>query len=128
MNHAFLEHTNLTVKNPDQIATLLCKLFNWTVRWSGAALDNGYTVHVGGDQSYLALYAHDDTKTNTDNDYMTINNLNHLGIVVDNLEDTEHRVDAEGLTTFNHVERNPGGKCFYFLIADQLEIEVIAYL
>jgi len=55
-NNAQLEHVNITVGDPDHIADLLTKLFDWEVRWSGASMNNGYTVHVGSDQSYIALY------------------------------------------------------------------------
>lgn len=127
MNQAFLEHTNLTVSNADQTAQLFCELFDWTVRWSGAALDDGYTVHVGGKNSYLAIYDHQDAKRAKGNDYKTINNLNHLGIVVDDIASVEQRVLARGLKPFNHNDRKPGGKCFYFLTNDKLEIEVVSY-
>lgn len=52
----YLEHVNITVPNPRGIANALCRLFGWHVRWEGEAKDNGYSVHVGDDKSYLALY------------------------------------------------------------------------
>jgi len=127
MKQAFLEHTNLTVTDADRTAKLFCDLFDWKIRWSGAALDDGYTVHVGGETSYLAIYDHKEAKAVRGNDYKTVNNLNHLGIVVDNIDDIEQRVIERGLKPFNHNDRKPGGKCFYFLTEDQLEIEVVKY-
>ena len=59
MTTAYLEHANITVENPDELASLLCTLFGWKVRWSGGAKNDGYTVHVG-------------------NDYKTLANINHI--------------------------------------------------
>ena len=68
---AKLEHTNLTVADPDALAQRLCQLFDWQIRWSGPALDNGYTVHVGGPDTYLALYRPPSQQTS---------DLNHLAV------------------------------------------------
>ena len=43
MQPAILEHANITVKDPDAIANTLCELFDWHIRWSGPAKDDGYT-------------------------------------------------------------------------------------
>jgi hypothetical protein len=50
-----LEHNNLTVTNTDVTATILAKIFNWKIRWAGAAKDKGKTIHLGTDNTYLAL-------------------------------------------------------------------------
>ncbi|MFT4811429.1 MAG: hypothetical protein ACI9LX_004806 [Paraglaciecola sp.] len=52
-----LEHNNLTVTNTDVTATILAKIFNWKIRWAGAAKDKGKTIHLGTDNTYLALYS-----------------------------------------------------------------------
>ena len=38
---ANLEHVNLTVSNPQATAAMLCKLFDWEIRWEGEAMDSG---------------------------------------------------------------------------------------
>jgi len=58
--------------------------------------------------------------------YDRLNGLNHLGIVVDDLDDAEERVTAAGLTPRSHADYEPGRR-FYFDDADGLEFEVIAY-
>ena len=45
-HEAVIEHVNLSASDPDKLAEQLCQLFNWQVRWSGASMDDGYTVHV----------------------------------------------------------------------------------
>ena len=53
---ARLEHVNVTVADPRATAAVLQDLFGWHTRWEGSAINGGFTVHVGGDDSYLALY------------------------------------------------------------------------
>ncbi|GHA06327.1 hypothetical protein GCM10008090_15010 [Arenicella chitinivorans] len=120
-----LEHTNLTVTDPDTLAERLCQLFDWQVRWSGPALDDGYTVHVGGPESYLALYRPPNHKT-SDLNHLVIGNLNHIGIEVDDLAKTEQRMLDAGLKPFKHADYDPG-KRFYVMVDDNLELECISY-
>lgn len=127
MREAYLEHTNITVSEPDALASILCQIFDWEIRWSGEAMNQGFTIHVGGKDSYLAIYTNADVKLSSKNDVQTIRNLNHLGIVVDNLEQAEQRVIAQGYTPFNHRQYLKGHKCFYFHTLDSIEIEVICY-
>ena len=124
MKNAYLEHTNLTVLNPEDLASLFCRLFDWKIRWQGDALDHGRTIHVGSDDSYLALYTHDKVTKSSCN-HLVDNNLNHLGIVVSDLEEIEAKVKEEGYEPFNFGDYEPGRR-FYFLI-DSLEIEIISY-
>ncbi len=54
---ARLEHANLNVGDAAKIATWFGHAFGWRVRWEGITFDGaGYTVHVGTDHDYLALY------------------------------------------------------------------------
>ena len=122
---AKLEHTNLTVADPDALAQRLCQLFDWQIRWSGPALDNGYTVHVGGPDTYLALYRPPSQQT-SDLNHLVIGNLNHIGIEVDDLDQTEQRMLDAGLKPFKHADYDPG-KRFYVMVDDNLELECISY-
>ncbi len=126
MRQAYLEHTNTTVTNPDQTAQRLCELFDWTVRWSGESMDQGYTVHVGGESSYLALYTNPQVATENATNHTHLRNLNHVAVVVNSLEEVQKRAEAIGLTPFNFREYNPG-KSFYLRDDDGLEIEVVNY-
>ena len=54
MSSARIEHANITVKDPEATAELLCTLFDWHVRWKGPSMSGGRTVHVGTDADYLA--------------------------------------------------------------------------
>ena len=126
MTQAFVEHVNLTVENPDQAAELLTRLFGWKIRWSGSAKNDGHTVHVGSENHYLALYTHPESVAAQEVSYATYNGLNHIGIVVDDLDATEARIKAEGLETFNHGDYEPGCR-FYFMLDGRTEFEVVSY-
>lgn len=122
-----IEHLNITVSSPEKTAKLFCTIFDWKIRWSGPSLDNGTTIHVGGENSYLALYSHSESNIPHVNEHTTVRNLNHIGIVVNNIAEIEHKVLAQGLTPFNYREYIPGAKCFYFKVDDDIEIEVVCY-
>ena len=126
MNSANLEHVNLTVSDPVRTATQLCELFGWHIRWQGPSLLGGHTVHVGRDSNYLALYSPDKTANSTTNSYQTRGGLNHVGVVVDDLEAAEERVVAAGFKPFNHGDYEPGRR-FYFNDHDDIEFEVVHY-
>lgn len=126
MSKMFLEHANVTVKDPDASAAQLCRLFDWKIRWQGDAMDIGRTVHVGDDQSYIALYTQPDARPSNIHSYSTFGMMNHLGVVVEDLAAIETRVLNEGLTITSHADYEPG-KRFYFDTPDGIEIEVVSY-
>lgn len=125
---ARLEHVNMTVKDPTATAAMLTRIFGWRVRWHGAAINGGYTVHLGDDDTYLAIYSGpDETLTaRGDQSYRTAGGLNHIGVVVDDLDAVEQKVRSEGLTPHAHADYEPGRR-FYFDDHDGIEIEVISY-
>ena len=127
---AQLEHVNITVSDPKRTAQMLIDLFGWHIRWEGSAMAGaGYTVHVGSEDSYVAVYAGCDpaqTVPEEDASYQTRGGLNHIGVVVDDLDAVEDRVKAMGLTPHSHADYEPGRR-FYFHDPDGLEIEVISY-
>ncbi|WP_179378885.1 VOC family protein [Jannaschia marina] len=124
---AHLEHANITVRDADAFADTLCTLFDWRVRWSGAVLGGaGRSVHVGSDDSYLALYTPKAGAGQGGDTYVTRGGLNHVGIVVDDLDAAEARVSAAGFVPVNHADYEPGRR-FYFDGPEGIEIEVVAY-
>ena len=120
-----IEHVNVTVTDAERTAQLMEALFDWRVRWRGPARDGGRTVHVGSDDHYIALYAERDA-SGAAAGFAKGRPLNHIGIEVDDLDATEARVIAQGLTPFAHGDYEPGRR-FYFFDADNIEYEVISY-
>jgi len=124
---ARLEHVNLTARDPLAFAKVLDTLFDWKIRWQGKAINNGYSVHVGDNASYLAIYAPPgDLGAAAPLSYETVGGLNHLGVVVDDLDATEVKVKAAGYRTHSHADYEPGRR-FYFDGPEGVEIEVVSY-
>jgi len=121
-----LEHVNVTVGNPKEMAGILNTLFGWKVRWEGLSIYHGYTVHVGDDDSYLALYSPNKELTINDNSYGQLSGLNHIGVVVDDIKATEARVLKAGFKPHSHAEYEPGER-FYFDGPEGIEFEVVSY-
>lgn len=120
----FVEHVNVTVTDPRKSAEILGRIFDWHIRWEGPSKMDGHTVHVGTDESYLALYTPGDpgpAHARTD-----VAEMNHIGVVVDDLDDIERRVIGEGYTPHSHMTYDPGRR-FYFDDRDGVEFEVVSY-
>jgi len=127
---AVFEHVNLTVPDPKATAGLLVKLFDWQIRWEGEAMAGGYTVHVGDDSGYLALYRPADPSrllaATAERAKSVVGALNHVAVVVDDLDAMESRIQAAGYKTLNHGSYEPGRR-YYFYDDDGIEFEVVSY-
>lgn len=126
-----LEHVNVTVSDPHATAGLMQRLFGWHIRWEGPAKHEGYTIHVGSEDDYVALYRapaayEGDGQRPPGDSYATRGGLNHIAVVVDDLDAVEAKVKAEGFTPESHADYEPGRR-FYFRDADGIEFEVVSY-
>ena len=121
-----LEHANVSVSDPERTAKMLRDVFGWHIRWQGDAMDVGRTFHVGGADSYLALYQQQGAVPSQEDSYGTVGGLNHLAVVVDDLDAVEQRVAAAGYTPGKHQDYEPGQR-FYFHDHDGIEYEVVSY-
>ena len=121
-----LEHVNVTVSDPDATAAWLGRVFGWKVRWAGPGMQTGRTVHCGTDASYVALFSYGAGAGAGPSTHRTVGGLNHLAVVVDDLDAAEARVKAEGFATGSHADYEPGRR-FYFDDADGVEWEVVSY-
>jgi catechol 2,3-dioxygenase-like lactoylglutathione lyase family enzyme len=121
-----IEHVNVTVADPERTSALMQALFDWQIRWRGPAQNGGNTIHVGTNEHYLALYAPENPASLAEA-FRKGRPLNHIGVEVDDLDATEARVVAAGLTPFSHADYEPGRR-FYFLDPDGIEYEVVSYM
>ncbi len=126
MTQATLEHVNVTVSDPKRTVERLCTIYNWKIRWEGDAINNGYTYHVGSDDCYLAIYSPGTTETPEHESYKIRGGLNHIALIVDDLDETEKRVLDAGYKTFSHADYEPGRR-FYYRDEDNIEFEVVSY-
>ena len=123
---ARLEHVNIAVPDPKATAAVLADLFDWSIRWEGTTLGKGFSIHVGTDDDYVALYKPEHDLKPPAPRYCHWAGLNHIGVVVDDLAAAEARVRAAGFTPDNHADYEPGRR-FYFDGPDGVEYEVVAY-
>jgi len=126
MSTAMLEHVNVTVSDPRRTAQHLCDLFDWRIRWEGAAQDGGFTVHVGNDESYVAVYAYPKRAPELKPEVRLRGALNHIGVLVDDLDAAERRVRTHGFKPHHFADYEPGRR-FYFNDDDGIEFEVVSY-
>lgn len=126
MTQAQLEHINFTVSDSAATAKRLCDLFGWKVRWSGEAKDGGTTYHVGTDSQYVAVYTPKIVTEAVVSTYGINGGMNHIGVVVDDIEAMEKKVTAAGYESHSHADYEPG-KRFYFDDEDGIEYEVVSY-
>ena len=126
MTEATLEHVNLTVRDAKATGARLANLFDWKIRWEGTSIHGGYSVHVGGDNSYLALYNPPSPPEKATESYFMVNGLNHVGVTVEDLDGVEARIKAAGYKPYSHGDYEPGRR-FYFDDEDGVEYEVVSY-
>ncbi len=122
---ATLEHLNITAAHPDEFARVLCELFEWKVRWQGESIYGGYTVHVGDESSYLALYRPPELKGEPVQPYFADRAVNHIGVLVEDLAEVRQRALAAGLEIHNENEIEPGKRIYFYV--HELEFEVVEY-
>ena len=121
-----LEHANVTVSDPKATAAWLCDVFGWKVRWQGPGMQTGYTVHVGSEESYIALFSCGEAVPSTQETYRTVGMLNHLAVFTDEIDAVDERVRDAGFKPGPHYDYAPGRR-FYFLDSDGIEWEVASH-
>ena len=92
MQNAYLEHLNVTVADPEATAAMLIDIFGWRERWRGPAKDGGASIHVGAEDTYVAIYTNPKMTAASETSYHVNGGLNHIGLVVEDLDAIEHLV------------------------------------
>ena len=122
MTQGRIEHVNLTVTDIQRSAALFEKLLGWRQRWRGPSKNGGETVHVGEQTTYLALY----TDRGDHAGQRKGRPMNHVGLLVDDLDRAERIVREHALEPWGHDDYEPGRR-FYFFDWDGIEFEVVSY-
>lgn len=123
---AVLEHANYTVTNASKTAAWMSELFGWHIRWEGPAIDGGRSLHIGTDTQYLALYQPAKSVSPKKSSYTIAGGLNHIAVIVDDIDSAEEKVRTHGFTPVNHADYEPGRR-FYFHDSDDIEYEIVQY-
>lgn len=117
-----IEHVNLAVSDIHRSGKLFTDLLGWQPRWEGLSRSGGNTLHLGDETTYFALWS-DGTDMRGQEKGVP---LNHVGLLVDDLDAAEQVVIAHGLKPFGHDDYDPGRR-FYFFDWDGIEFEVVTY-
>ena len=126
MKKIHLEHVNITVSDPEKTAAWMYEVFDWPVSWQGPVLGSGRSLHVGSEASYIALYCSNEATDAAPDSYRCLSGLNHIGVVVDDLDLVEAQVRKAEFTPYSHADYAPGRR-FYFKDHDEIEYEVVQY-
>ena len=119
-----LEHANLNVANlAATVKFLMTALPHFKIRGSGTSRDGTKWLHIGTDSTYLAL-----NEANADSAATKFETFNHLGFVVENVEEIRSRMLNSGYKEGYKVDPHPYRKRLYILDHDGLEWEFIEYL
>ena len=85
-------------------------------------MNGGETIHVGEETTYLALY----TDRQDHAGQRKGRPMNHVGLLVDDLDAAERVVVEAGFEPWGHDDYEPGRR-FYFFDWDGIEFEVVSY-
>jgi catechol 2,3-dioxygenase-like lactoylglutathione lyase family enzyme len=122
-----LEHANLTVSDLERSIAFFRAALGFEVRWRGTTSDpTQEAAHVGppGEAFYLSLFEAE-TPGRARYDY-SAPGLNHVGLVVEDLDAARKRVEASGAEVHLAADYDPGRR-FYFLDPDGIEFELVQY-
>ncbi len=123
-----LEHANLIVRDVDALLRFLTTaLPDFAVRGEGRNTDGTRWVHIGNEDSYLALTqaAHD--PGHPFEAYAGEPGTNHLSFVVDDAEALHARMTAAGYRDSTPANAHPHRRRVYFLDDEGRDWEFVQY-
>lgn len=122
-----MEHANLSVRHFDDSVRFLKAAFpEFEIRREG--INNGHRwMHIGTDETYIALNEAADKATSTKAPYNGKPGLNHLGFEVDDVAALQERLAAEGFRDSTYPNAHPHRRRVYFYDADGNDWEFVEY-
>ena len=124
-----LEHANLIVRDIDQTIRFLQTAFpEFRIRHDGRDPNGSRWVHIGTDETYIALTQATVDAPNPRKPYAGIVGVNHLAYEVDDVDSLRERLTAAGYTDSTVANKHPYRKRAYFYDADGNDWEFIQYL
>jgi len=123
-----LEHANLCVSDIDgMIKFLQTALPDFIIRHDETDNEGDRWVHIGNDQTYIALN-NSTQKDSTDwAPYSGMPGVNHLGYMVDSVEQVRSRLRAAGYTESTVENNHPFRKRLYFYDPEGRDWEFVEY-
>lgn len=124
-----LEHANLAVQDLAEALRFVQTAFpEFPIRYQSPPEDPDPWVHVGTEDSYLALSTATKDRASTDQPYTGYPGVQHLGFEVPDAEGLRQRLLAAGFTESTVPNNHPHRKRVYFLDADGNDWEFVEYL
>jgi uncharacterized glyoxalase superfamily protein PhnB len=110
-----LEHANLCVKNPDSMIEFLQTAFpDFKVRGEGILKSGARWLHVGADDTYIALQQAIAESNSDWKPYSGQPGVNHLAYEVDDVDSLRERMLAAGYEESTPPNSHPFRKRVYF--------------
>jgi len=124
-----LEHANICVRDIDAMVHFLETAFpEFHVRGEGASNDGTRWVHVGSDETYIALGQSRVEPQKSWTPYQGIPGVNHLAYEIDDVEALRKRMTAAGYRDSTVPNAHPFRKRVYFLDPEGNDWEFVQYL
>ena len=125
---AYIEHANITVKNiNDSLHFFNTALPDFKIRGGGKDENGNYDwLHIGTAQSYIAISKAIQEENCPRNLYNAIG-INHLGIVVENVEELGKKLELAGYKRSYETVIHKFRRREYFFDKDGNDFEFIEY-
>lgn len=124
-----LEHANVCVHDVDGVVRFLMTAFpEFRVRHDATDPNGRRWVHVGNEETYVALDQAHEQEARRGPPYMGRPGLNHLGYEVDDVEAVAARLRAGGYTESTVENAHRYRKRIYFYDPDGNDWEFVQYL
>jgi catechol 2,3-dioxygenase-like lactoylglutathione lyase family enzyme len=123
-----LEHANLCVRDVDGMIRFLVTAFpEFRIRHDATEANGTRWVHVGTDETYIALQSNEREGTEPWQPYSGLPGVNHLGYEVDDVEALLTRLRSAGYTDTTVPNRHPHRKRVYFHDPEGNDWEFVQY-
>ena len=124
-----LEHANLCVRDIDGMIRFIQTAFpDFRIRFDGPGSDGARWVHVGTDETYLALNQATVQPDRQWTPYAGLPGVNHLAYEVDDVEALRERLTSAGYEDSTVPNAHPYRKRVYFHDLEGNDWEFVQYL
>jgi catechol 2,3-dioxygenase-like lactoylglutathione lyase family enzyme len=123
-----LEHANMCVRDVDAMIRFLQTAFpEFRVRGEGTSADGTRWVHVGTDETYIALGQSRVEPAASWTPYEGVPGVNHVAFEVDDVESMQKRLQAAGYKNSTPPNRHPHRTRLYFYDPEGNDWEFVQY-